>query len=345
MRTARAFGLAFTCWLALGAPTAQAQAEGSRQSASLSFDRQRPGVPSGLSFDIDYVNPEDTDAKPPPVRTIMAVPATGAQINTSVPERCTATDAALVLSGAEACPAESQVGIGYIRIDTGFSGSSRFIETDLVLFNQADQLTFLFTVRGSETRIVSHCPIEGRQITCSAPPLPGTPPDGGAVDVVHERIFEVTKTVGGAERGYITTPGECPRDRAWVNEASFVYADGAAQTVETRSPCSAQGGAGGHCANHWNGSAKDDRHDGTAAGDRLYGFRGDDRLNGGGDADCLHGGRGRDRLIGGAGSDLLRGGSGADVIVAADGERDRIRCGRGRDRIASADTIDRLARC
>ncbi|MEK6276723.1 MAG: calcium-binding protein [Actinomycetota bacterium] len=316
-----------------------------------------------MTFNIDYVNPDDANAKPIPVRTIISRLAEGTQIDTSVPEQCTAADVQLMLLGPDVCPAKSRVGFGYARIDTGFSGSSRFLENDLVLFNRDGQLIVLFTERGTGARLVSRCPIEGRRVTCSAPPLPGTPPDGGAVDVVQERLFEVTKSVGNARRGYITTPGECPGGQGWTNLASFGYADGASQTVETKSSCSAGGGKSGRCANDWNGSRKADRHAGTENGDQLFGFGGNDRLKGRHGDDCLYGGRGNDklrggggddrlsgsrgadRLVGGSGSDLLLGARGRDVIVARDGKADRVRCGRGRDTVKSADAIDRLIGC
>jgi hypothetical protein len=354
IRAGRTIGLAITCWLTLCAGIAGGQPEGSRQSASLKFDQQLPGSPTGASFNIDYVNPEDANAKPDSVRTIVARFAEGTQFDTSVPEQCSAADVQLMLFGPDVCPAKSRVGIGYVRIDTGFSGSSRFIENDLVLFNRDGQLIFLFTDRGSGASLVSHCPIEGRRVTCSAPPLPGTPPDGAAVDVVQEKLFEVTKSVGNSRRGYITTPGECPADRYWTNLASFGYADGVSQTVETQSVCSAGGRKSGRCANDWNGSRKGDRHAGTKNGDQLFGFRGNDRLRGRRGDDCLHGGRGDDKLRGGRGddrlsgsrgNDLLVGARGRDVIIARDGQADRVRCGRGRDTVKSADAIDRLTGC
>lgn len=362
MRTTRVLGTAVACWLTLCTGIAEAQT-GSRQGASVKFGQELPGTPTGVSIDIDYVNPDDAAAKPIPVRTIVVLLAPGTQIDTSVPEQCTAADAQLMLLGPDVCPQKSRVGTGYVRIDTGFSGDSRYIENDLAIFNQTSQLIVLFTDRASGARLASRCPIEGRKISCSAPPLPGTPPDGAAVDVVQERLFEVTKNVGGARRGYITTPGECPQARDWTNLATFGYVDGVSQSVETKAACSPGGGKSGRCANDWSGSRKGDRHSGTDLGDQLFGFQGNDRLRGGSGDDCIRGGRGDDklrggkgddelsgssgddRLAGGPGSDLLRGGRGADVVVARDGQSDRINCGKGPDRVKSADPTDQLISC
>src|SRR5919106_267625 len=192
--------------LAVGA----AAQNGSRQSAALRFVEQRPGVPSAVTFDIDYVNPDDPSAKPPAVRKVVSDFAEGTHINTSVPEQCTATDAQLMLQGATACPAGSKVGGGFVRIDTGFAGDARFLNEDVTLLNNEDEVIFLFTDRAGGARVVNRAVVEGSRTTTTAPPLPGTPPDGGAVDVVQLHLDEISRSVGGDELGYISTPRECP---------------------------------------------------------------------------------------------------------------------------------------
>jgi hypothetical protein len=157
-----------------------------------------------------------------------------------------------------------------------------------------------------------------------APPLPGTPPDGAAVDLVKLRISEVSRQAGGVRRGYLTTPGECPNGGSWTNAFRFTYHDGVSQTVPTESACDRTAGATGRCANSWNGSRGPDRHLGTGKGDRLFGFSGDDRLAGRGGGDCLHGQSGDDELRGGRGRDRLRGGPGFDTCVGGPG-RDRFK--------------------
>jgi hypothetical protein len=217
--------------------TAPAQSD-SRQSAELRFVEQRPGVPSALTLSIDYVNPDDPSAKPPAVRTVVEELAPGARIDTSVPELCTASDLELMLLGASACPPGSRVGSGTIRIDTGFPEPGRFIDADVTFLNNTDELIFVSTERGSGARVVSRSEVQDRRIVNSAPPLPGTPPDGGAIDVVEARLDAVSGEIDGVRRGYVTTPGDCPPRRAWTNSVTFTYADGASQTVETRSRCS-----------------------------------------------------------------------------------------------------------
>jgi hypothetical protein len=230
--------------LAFGLVPATTPAQsGSRQSAELRFVEQRPGVPSALTLNIDYVNPDDPGGKPPAVQTVVEELAPGARIDTSVPELCTASDAELMLMGASACPPGSRVGSGTIRVDTGFPEPGRFIDADVTFLNNTNQLIFVSTERGSGTRVVSRSEVENRRILNSAPPLPGTPPDGGAIDVVEARLDAVSRVIDGVRRGYVTTPGNCALGRGWTNSVTFTYADGVSQTVETQSRCSRRGGS------------------------------------------------------------------------------------------------------
>jgi hypothetical protein len=316
------FAMAFAVILCAALPAGAGAQAGARQSAQLRFVESEPGRPSALTLSIDYVNPADPNAKPPAVRTVVEDLATGAQIDTSIPDRCPASDAQLMAQGAGACSAASRIGSGTIRIDTGLPDPGRFIDADVVFLNNTDQLIFLSTDRGTGARVVTRSEIRGGKVLTSAPLLPGTPPDGAAIDVVHVRLDEVSRQVGGARRGYITTPSECPGTRSWLNSVEFTYADGVSQKVATQSLCKKGGKRPGRCANDRNGSSRGDRFAGTGAGDRLFGFSGRDHLRGRGGRDCLHGGRGDDVLRGGRGRDRLFGGPGNDVCVGGPG-RDR----------------------
>jgi hypothetical protein len=225
--------------LVLGA-VVEAHSE-SRQSAAVSFVERKPGVATALAVDIDYVNPADPGAKPPAVRTIVLQLAEGARFDTSVPQRCAAPDPVLIVQGASACPAASRVGAGFLRIDTGLPSVARFLEQDITFLNAEDELIFLFTNRQTGARLVSRAAINGGTATTNAPPLPGTPPDGGAIDVVRERLNAMPGSTG-SHRGYVTTPPTCPSSGAWTNSIRFTYADGVSQMVKTRSPCSAAAG-------------------------------------------------------------------------------------------------------
>ena len=237
----RSAGLALCAALALSAVGPARAETGSRQSAKAVFVEKRPGLPSGLMFDADYVNPSDPGAKPPAVRTVVETLAQDARFDTAVPARCDATDAQLVALGESACPPGSKVGTGFIRIDTGFPEPNRFFDVDVTFLNNTEQLIFLSTERKTGGRVVSRAAIQGGRLTSMAPPLPGTPPDGGAIDVVHTRLDAISREVGGVRRGYITTPSACPPGGAWTNTLSFTYADGVTQTVASESPCAGSG--------------------------------------------------------------------------------------------------------
>ena len=204
-----------------------------RQTASLRFTTPVPGAASGAVLDIEYFHPADKDAKPPAVRRVVTTLAKGARYDTSVPEACEASDAALMLQGAAACPEGSEVGRGSLTLDTGMPGPARYTDADVAFHNRPDELIFVNTVRATGARTVLRAPIEGRKTTSEVPMLPGTPPDGGAIKRVHFEDDVVTRD----GRAYITTPPRCPRSRVWTNRVTLTYADGVTQTVRSASPC------------------------------------------------------------------------------------------------------------
>jgi hypothetical protein len=220
------------CVIVLPPATASAQ-QGSRQDASLLFTQTKPGVSTGLQLNIDYVNPADPEAKPPAVRHVVTELAPGAHYDTAVPGLCTASDPELIAQGTAACSADSVVGDALITVDTGFPGSGRFITSDTTLLNDTGELIFLNTDRQSGARVVTRSQVGERTVTTDAPFLPGTPPDGAAIDTVQ--LSESAISQGGGN--YITTPPECPQQGYWVNRVHFTYFDGVTQVVETHSRC------------------------------------------------------------------------------------------------------------
>ena len=226
--------------LALGAVAYAAYGDYDRQAASFTLTEQRPGRGTAAQLVFDYQNPDDPNAKPPAVRRVVTILPRGARFDTSVPEQCTATDAELMAEGGAACPPGSAVGGGVVTVDTGFPGDARIVTADVEFFNNADELIFLNTVRGSAARTVIRAAAEPRRTITEPGMLPGTPPDGGAIDTVDIHIDNVTREVDGALRNYITTPRVCrgrKHDRHWTTRVQFAYGDGVTQTVPTRTPC------------------------------------------------------------------------------------------------------------
>jgi hypothetical protein len=217
--------------------TSHGAVSGSYQGAKFILDQRKPARPSGEVIDIDYVNPYDAAAKPPPVRRVVTTLPPGARIDTSVPDLCPASDAELMLSGEAACPAGSKVAEGEATVDTGLPGPARIVEVEVDQFNNAGELIFLNTAKGTSLRTVFRAKVTARQTVTDAPMLPGTPPDGGAIDTVHLKTFRIVKGQRRARRAYITTPRRCPKSRRWVTSIAFTYDGGVTQTVQSESPC------------------------------------------------------------------------------------------------------------
>ena len=230
MRSKAAAGLVLACGLLYGAAPGSAQGEAIRQTAAATFAERAPRSSTGLDLKIDYFNPASQIAKPPAVRTIALTLARGSRIDTAAVPACEATDPELMLFGPSVC-ADSVVGGGELRLDTGLPEPARFLDNEVALLNAPGELIFLFRQKMLGARLASHAPISGRTITSSAPFLPGTPPDGAAVDTVTETFDEA------AAAGYITTPRRCPKRRFWVNRWVFTYDDGVTQRVRSRSRC------------------------------------------------------------------------------------------------------------
>lgn len=215
----------------------QASEQGSYQSASLEFTKKRPGVSSGTRTLIDYVNPDDPEGKPPAVRQVVIIFAKGTRLDTSAPELCTASDAELTALGEAACPAGSKLGEGVVTVDSGFPGPARLVTADIDFLNNTNELIYVNTVRDTGARTILRAPIEGRRITTDVPMLPGTPPDGGAIDTVEAFDDVISREVDGEKRSYITTPRRCPSSGHWTNQIRFAYDGGVTQTVRSHSPC------------------------------------------------------------------------------------------------------------
>lgn len=221
----------------LGSVAAAPAADDSRQSATYMLTEQRPASGTSERFFFDYVNPADPQGKPPAVRRVVTILPRGARFDSSVPALCTASDAELTAEGGAACPPESAIGGGVITVDTGLPGEGRIITADVEFFNNTDEFIYVNTVRGTEARTIIRAAVEGRRTVTDADMLPGTPPDGGAIDTVDIEVQNVTSPAGG---NYITTPKRCRGRKAdphWTTRVEFTYADGVTQTVPTHTPC------------------------------------------------------------------------------------------------------------
>jgi hypothetical protein len=221
-----------TLVLAAGAGVALAQGDGVRQAASVDFSTGKPARPMNQQLSIDYVNPDDPEAKPPAVRKVETVLQGGARYDTTGIAQCKADDAALMAQGEAACPPESKVGEGLTTVDTGIEGPGRFVEADVDFFNNEHELIFLTTVKPSGAHTVIRADVFARRTVTEVDMLPGSPPEGGAIDTVAIELGRIEE-----DASYLTTPSRCPKRRSWVNRIRFTYADGQTQETSNEVPC------------------------------------------------------------------------------------------------------------
>ena len=223
--------------LAVGAGVAPA-VDSPYQASSYKLSETRTARATAERFRFDYVNPDDPNAKPPAVRKVVTILPVGARYDVTVPGSCTATDEELTAQGAAACPEDSAIGGGVITVDTGTPGPGRIVTADTEFFNNAEdpdgEFIYLNTIRGSDARTVLRADVTRRRTITVAPMLPGTPPDGGAIDTVDVKVSKVVRD----GRAYITTPRRCPRrTKRWIARVQFTYGEDYVQTVATPNRC------------------------------------------------------------------------------------------------------------
>lgn len=193
------------------------------------FTTRTPGAPSGQVADVTFTNPTDPQAKPPVLSHFHLDLPAGARYDTAAIPGCEASDAALMLDGPAACPSGSVVGSDLFTYDTGVDGPNRYGTVHITFLNERDGIIVVSQDPSSGARVVSHGTVTPRTVDISVPPLPGTPPDGGADKSEHERY-----PVNGR---YLTTPPLCPASGEWVLRSTYTFSDGGRQTVLNDSPC------------------------------------------------------------------------------------------------------------
>src|SRR4051812_38662507 len=100
--------------LLLAAAVAQS-GEGPRERVDQRFTTTRPNSPTGIQFDAMYHATGDPESPPPVLKRMVFYPPPGLRYDTSVPARCTASDAELQMFGPDACPPASQIGTGTVE--------------------------------------------------------------------------------------------------------------------------------------------------------------------------------------------------------------------------------------
>ena len=197
----------------------------------------KPRAPAGWSYSGRYHAANDTSQDPPYMRKMTFYPPPGQRYDTDVPERCTASDLELQLSGPSGCPAASRIagGVAYGK----FMGEKTEIQID-VFNNEGEQVMVIgspLVGTVSRGRFGPDGSITYESPTCFPALPPGCPIDTALQLGSSVSGKEYTRTIDGVRRSYLTTPPKCPKSRRWTQTIRFWWADGSEDTVVVRQPC------------------------------------------------------------------------------------------------------------
>lgn len=235
--------IARTITLVAGTLAATASAAGAASTGGTRIDyrdgftTQTPGAAAGRVFRDEFFNASDPNAKPPALAHFRLDLPSGARFDTGAIEGCSATDAQLMAMGDAACPSGSRLGTEILVFDTGAVGPQRFISNDVTFLNEPDGLIIVSRERQSGVRVVTRGKVGARSEDIDLPPLPGTPPEGGADKREDARFALAVGTKSGRPAAYLTTPATCPSTGLWVFRATYTFRNGARQVKESGSPC------------------------------------------------------------------------------------------------------------
>jgi hypothetical protein len=196
----------------------------------------KPAAPAGSVFNATYHAAGDPAGQPPYMRGMTFHPPPGQRYDTSVPERCTASDVELYARGVAACPEGSRLGGG--TTTSIFMGQASTLPVD-VFNNEGEQIMVVSSpgqasvVRG---RFGPDGSITYESPTCF-PNAAGCPVDNALQTGSSVSMPAYTRVVDGVTRSYITTPPKCPKSGRWQQRIRLWWADGTEDTVVTEHPC------------------------------------------------------------------------------------------------------------
>jgi hypothetical protein len=205
------------------------------------FTTPEPSSPTGSSFTARYHAAGDPNGDPPYMRRMTFYAPAGMQYDTSVPERCTASDAELALRGPAACPAASRIGEG-----TADGKAMNFEPTtlDVHVFNNAGEQVMVIGTPGIFTVSRGKFGPDG-SITFESPTCyPSVNAAGCPVDNAAQLGSAVTMPAYVRDgRSYLTTPPDCPAAGHWESVVRFWWGDGSEDTVVLTHACVPPSGA------------------------------------------------------------------------------------------------------
>jgi len=187
----------------------------------------------------------DPSADPPYMRR-MLFSTPGMRLDTSVPDKCTATDAELSVNGPDACPPGSKIASGTTDAKFFMPLTHAFVfdqsTHEMQIFNNTnEQILLVKAVGWAVVRGTIH---PDNTIDFSSPTCFPSPPAGQPClddDLLQlgstSTMPEYTRTIDGQLRAYATTPPTCPSSGHWETTVTFWWADGATDDVVTMQPC------------------------------------------------------------------------------------------------------------
>ena len=227
--------------LLIAGPAAAEPASGPRETVDQGYTTTAPATPTGLTFSAGYHAEGDPNAPPPYMRRMVFYPPAGFRFDTSVPGKCTATDAQLELQGPAACPASSHIGDGtteglFMAPITHSFVFDHFTHHLDIVNNTGEQIMLIESegwtvVRG---KVNPDNSVEFAGPTCFPAPPAGQCADDYIIQLGSKTSIPEYTTASGS---YATTPPTCPAEGYWETTIRFWWSDGTTDAVAPRQPC------------------------------------------------------------------------------------------------------------
>lgn len=205
-------------------------AGGARAELAMPFTAPPAATQTGLTMDLRYADAEDANAKPPTIEELRLHLPDGTRLDPAAVPYCHASDLEIQLRGRDACPSESLVGTGKLKVFLGAPGDPQ--TTDLALFNAPGQIIEVLLFEGTNTTAaIEHLFVEGSTIRANTAQVPAAAPPEHRFSASHI-VWDIP-----AREGYLTTPPACPPDGLWRTRGDFRFADGSTATAVGAQPC------------------------------------------------------------------------------------------------------------
>lgn len=209
-----------------------------RQEVTFRFLEKKPATATAARFRVAFRDPRNPAAKPPSVaRQVSRLPRGTVQL--AAGERCTASDAELMLLGESACPRRSFLFPGAVLADNGPGAPiPRYTRFRTYMFDNGSEMVSLLEIVDPATqppaRFVSRSQIRGRVMITKFPAFV-TDPFGESSYSAMRRVTASPPPPGVALR--LVTPRSCPRRGHWTAQFRFTYRDGVSEKERVRMPC------------------------------------------------------------------------------------------------------------